>query len=238
MRTTIQTLITYFIIGIVGFFCFFPCFFVACLPASWRYENRIFYWCINFFYRTICWATFLPITIRGKENLPKQPAIFVANHQSSLDIPLLGRLMHAQPHVWLFLAKFAKIPVLGFIARRMNVIVDHRGIRRLVGSLKEVLMIIHHYKTHVLLFPEGGRYIDGTIHHFFYGFAILAKETNRPVIPVMIRNINKVYPPGAFLIRQFPVSITIGKPFILNEGESEDAFVQRVHAWFVAQTTE
>ena len=48
------------------------------------------------------WATFLPIHVEGKENLIEQPAIIIANHQSSLDIPVIGALFDHHPHVWLF----------------------------------------------------------------------------------------------------------------------------------------
>jgi 1-acyl-sn-glycerol-3-phosphate acyltransferase len=88
---------------------------------------------------------------------------------------------------------------------------------------------------HVLLFPEGGRYTDNTIHHFFAGFAMLAAETGRPVVPVLLYNVNKVFPPKSFLIHPNPITIIIGKPFIFTENETEEQFITRVRDWFVEQ---
>lgn len=213
------------------------CFIIACLPFKWRHDNRVYYTFLALFYRLYLKATFLNISVSGTENIPAHQAIIVANHQSSLDIPLLGSLVGFHPHVWLFLARFSKIPYLGFIARRMNIVVDHSGLRKLVGSVGQASDILKRCKSHVLMFPEGGRYIDGKIHKFYNGFARLAKETNRIVIPVFMRNVNKVYPPKSFLFQPYDISIIIGEPFVLLENESEIDFVKRVHDWFVAQET-
>lgn len=233
LLTVFKTLFLYSIIVVCGLIFVVPCFIIACLPERWRYDNRLYYWLLGCYYKAVRWAMFVPFTVEGKQQIPSEPAILVANHQSSLDIPVFGSLVNSHPHIWFFLVRFAKIPLLGFIARRMNVVVDHSGLRRLVGSLDKALKIIKERKSHVLLFPEGGRYIDGKIHNFFYGFAILAKETGRPVIPVMIYNLNKVYPPGSFLIHNYPIQVVVGSPFIYRSDETEDEFVQRVHTWFM-----
>jgi 1-acyl-sn-glycerol-3-phosphate acyltransferase len=232
----LRTIFTYIIVSIAIAIAFVPCFFIACLPQKWRYDNRVYYWFTNLVYKAAVYGSLVPVTVEGKENLPKDPAIFVANHQSAFDIPLLGFLVNGAPHVWLFLVRYAKIPLFGFVARRMNVVVDHSGLRKLVGSLEKAVDIVKERKSHLMLFPEGGRYIDGEIHSFFYGFAILAKGTGRPVFPVMMYNVGEVYPPYAFFIRPFPIRLVIGKPFIFQIGETEEEFVKRVHAWFLEQT--
>ena len=232
----IRSLCAYLIIAIFMVVCFTPCFFIACLPVRWRYDNRVYFLFAHIFYRVINGVLLLPITVEGKENISSEPVIYVANHQSSLDIPLLGSLVDGHPHVWLFWVKFAKIPIFGFIARRMNIVVDPRGLRKLTGSIDAAVQIIKNTKSHIIIFPEGGRYIDNKIHNFFYGFAILAKQTGRPVIPVMMTNVNKIYPPGAFIMHPHPIRMIIGKPFVFLPDETEDDFVQRVHLWFVEKT--
>ncbi|MGE0207090.1 MAG: lysophospholipid acyltransferase family protein [Candidatus Babeliales bacterium] len=228
----VRSLLTYCIVTIVFIIAFIPCFVIACLPERWRYDNRVYYWFSNLVYSVAVYGSLVPVRVQGRENLPEQPAIIVANHQSAFDIPLLGFLLKGAPHIWLFLVRYAKIPVFGFIARRMNVTVDHSGLRKLVGSLDKAAAIVKSHESHVIIFPEGGRFNDGVVHRFFYGFAILAHKTKRPVIPIMMRNPGKTYPPGAFLIRPYPIDILIGEPFTIQEGETEESFLQRVHAWF------
>ena len=160
---------------------------------------------------------------------------YAANHQSSLDIPLLGSLVGTFPHVWLFYVRYAKVPIFGFIVRRMNVVVDPSGLRKLVASLNEAARLVEGKDRHVMIFPEGGRYTDSKVHNFFYGFAVLAKKLHRPVIPVLLKNVGDVYPPGSFLLYPEPITITIGQPIHFKEHETEEEFLQRVHAWFLAQ---
>jgi 1-acyl-sn-glycerol-3-phosphate acyltransferase len=226
----------YIALGVIGTICFIPCFIVACLPERYRLNSKVYYFFSWLFYRTIVWGTFVPFTIKGKENIPQDPAIIVANHQSALDIPFFGMLVNSHPHIWLFLSRYAKIPIFGFVARRMNVVVDYSGLRKLTGAITEAARLIKGQQRHVLMFPEGGRSIDGKIHRFYYGFVILARETKRPVVPVMMFNLNKVYPPGSFVIHPYPVKIVIGEPFFIGEHETDEAFLERVHNWFVQQT--
>lgn len=235
----IRTLISVFIITIFGILCAIPCLIIASLPKKWRFDNRLYYWVSYFFFQGCVLATFVPVRIKYEdENALSHPTIIIANHQSSFDIPLLGLVLREQPHIWLFLARFSKIPFFGYILSRMNIVVDHRGLRKLVGSIESTLQTINGRTSHIILFPEGGRYIDGTIHQFFYGFALLSKATGRPVVPVLICNAGKVFPPGAYLLRPHKVSLHVGKPIYFMPEETDEAFVQRVHAWFVEKNKE
>lgn len=231
----IRALFGYFVIALMGIVCFIPCIFVACLPEKYRFNNKVYYFFSWLFYRIIVWGSFLPFTVEGKHHIPEEPAILIANHQSALDIPFLGMLVNCHPHIWLFLSRYAKVPFFGFVTRRMNVVVDYSGLRKLTGAITDAARLIKGQKRHVLMFPEGGRATDGTVHRFYYGFVILAKETKRPVVPVMMFNLNKAYPPGSFFIHQYPIKIVIGEPFRLGDDETDEAFLQRVHSWFVQQ---
>lgn len=225
----------YALMGIVGLICLIPCLLTACLPIKWRHHNRIYYWFSAFFFKAITKLTLLPFTVKGKENLPEQGAIIIANHQSALDIPFIGSVIGTRPHVWLFLKKYSKYPIFGFIVRRMNVVVDPNKLRKMVGSIEETKKLVSNNGRHIVLFPEGGRYIDGSIHRFFLGFALLAQATKRPVVPVLIVNLNKAYPPGSFLLKSYPVTLEIGNAFYMQEGETPEQFTERVRDWFVKQ---
>ena len=124
MSELFKTLLSYTIIGIAA--CFFvpPCLVIACLPARYRYDNRVFFFLTDRFYKIVIAATFNKYIVEGKEHLPTEPAIFVANHQSSLDIPVLGSLCNGYPHVWLVLELYLQTPILGFFIKRMFIAVD------------------------------------------------------------------------------------------------------------------
>jgi 1-acyl-sn-glycerol-3-phosphate acyltransferase len=231
-----KALIGYSIVALAGALCAIPLLINACLPARIRYANPLYYWFLDFFYRASLFASFLTINLKGNNSISATPSIIIANHQSAFDIPLLGSLLNCYRHSWLFLSRYAKIPLFGFILRRMNIIVDRTGLRKLTHSVEHALTITKGKKRHLIIFPEGGRFIDGTIHKFYYGFARIAYQTAMPVVPVFIKGAGKAYPPGSFLMRPYPIDITIGSPFFVEQGESIDSFVARVHEWFVQQT--
>lgn len=231
------------IIGTVLFYCTFAMLFIvfaipavilALLPTRWRYTNILYGWGAFICYWFLVKATCLRVIIQGKEHLPKTSAIFVANHQSLLDIPLFGELAHGQPHLWLLKEELKKVPVFGFVVKRIGILVDRRTLGTAVQALTKSLTIAHS-QLHIMIFPEGGRYVDDTIHPFFSGFAIIAQKTGRPVIPVFMKNLNKAFPPYSRWIYNYPVTITIGEPMKMQENENERTFVHRVRQWFEQQ---
>ena len=215
-----------------------PFLILLALPARYGFESKLFYW-LEY---SLCWLLFklcfLPITYVGQENMPHEPAVIVANHQSYLDIPLLVMVMHRYPHLWMALSYLMSWRLLRFILPKVAVLVDTSsplaGMRSLIAAIKKV----NGKRTHVVIFPEGGRYDDGKIHDFFAGFVILAKKMNRPIVPVFIKGVNVVYPRDSFWVTRAPVTIIIGKPMRMEEGELDEIFHDRVHQWFIEQNKE
>lgn len=190
---------------------------------------------MHVFYWLIIKCSFIPITFHGLENAPKEPSIIVSNHQSSLDIPLIGYTLKAYPHIWLAVAYLMTSPVLRFILPLLAILVDTSSPLRGMRSLNQAIKHIASNNRHVIIFPEGSRYVDAMVHEFFSGFVILARRTGRPVVPVRIFGAYKVYPPNSFLVQYHPIHVVVGKPMRMQEGEEIDAFKQRVRAWFLKQ---
>jgi 1-acyl-sn-glycerol-3-phosphate acyltransferase len=233
-RTVMWNLCSRAALTVVCLIIAIPVFILLLLPEKWRF-SKPFYWLFHFFYWGCLKSTFLPITFVGTEHVPNQPAIFVANHQSSLDIPLLGSLVDSFPHVWVAKRELLDLKVIGPILRRIAVLVDMSTPLKAMRSLVHLMELSEKEHQHVMIFPEGARYTDGQVHDFFLGFDILAKKTKRPVVPVYIDNAYKVYPPDVFWATYLPISVTVGMPFFFGEEETEESFKQRVHDWFAMQ---
>ncbi len=208
------------------------CLYVV--PQKYRY-NWFFFKLSDFFYKAVLRWSLLPITIIGKENLPTEPAVFVANHSSSIDIPLLGSLTNGYPHVWMATSWLLHSWIFRLSLPRFAVLIDMSTPQRGVRSLIQAIHLIKEQQMHAMIFPEGGRFIDDKLHPFFGGFVKLAKRTERAVIPVRIFDLDKVYPPNSFWIYYHPVKAIIGKPMYIQEGESDDQFKDRVYQWFLDQ---
>ncbi len=233
--TLLRTIFFYTVMLLVALIFAVPALIIACLPARWRYDSKLYGRLLQLGSWILLRATLLPVKITGWENIPNESVIFAANHQSFLDIPLLGAMARGAPQIWFFKEELARIPVFGFFIRRMGVIVDRRTLGKATQALSSGLRLSNGMKRHIVIFPEGARFTDGKVHAFLSGFAIIAKHTKRPVVPVMLYNTGKIAAPRAFFINNYPFRVVIGQPFRIGDEEPERAFVQRVHQWFVAQ---
>jgi len=213
-----------------------PLFIFICLPRRMRYSSKIVFIFVHFFYWAVLKCSLLPIRYVGLENLPDQPAIFAANHQSSFDIPLVGILAKRKPHIWLATSELLRSKLLRYFVPIFSIMVDVSSPVRAMRSLREVMMLANQHDNHIMIFPEGGRYTDGGVHKFFGGFVMLAKKMGRPVVPVCILGIDKVYPPNSLLVHWYPVTVIVGKPFVFEEGDTDENFKERVYQWFIEQT--
>lgn len=234
-RTWARTIFSRLLLGLLMLVCALPMAIVLCLPTKWVRRSKVFYYCVGWFYRIILRFTLLPITFKGKEHVPTTPVIFAANHQSSLDIPLVGVLARGKPHIWLAKQELMDSPILRFVLPRLAILVDMTTPLKGMRSLLQVVAEVKSNPCSIMIFPEGGRYIDDTVHEFYGGFTVLAKATGMPVVPVRIFGVNKVYPPDSFLVYYCPITVVIGKPITYTEGESDQEFKDRVYQWFIQQ---
>ena len=194
LGTILRTFFSYILLFFILLVYAIPILIFICLPKRIRFSNKVIFWFLHSFYFLVIKCSLLPIRYIGKENIPDQPVIFAVNHQSTLDIPLVGILCDGTPHVWLALKALLRSPTLRFVVPLFSVLVDMSTPAKGMKSIRQILQWMNSdVKGHVMIFPEGGRYTDGTIHEFFGGFVILAKKTGRPVVPVCIVGANKVY---------------------------------------------
>lgn len=231
----LHTLVSRILLILASIVFAIPILIMCCVPAKKRYDLKIFFYITNAFYWVILRCTLLPIRFKGLENLPTGPAIFAANHQSSLDIPLVGVLAKTMPHIWLAKHELMESLVLRWVLPLFAVLVDVSSPQKAMRSFRTLFALINGSQRHLMIFPEGGRYIDGNIHEFFNGFVLLAKKMGRPVVPVCITGVNKAYPPESFFVYWNPITVTVGPAFVYQTGETDDEFKNKVHAWFVEQ---
>jgi len=231
----VRSLFCYMLCGLSLALFMPPMLLIACLPERFRYDNKLFFLLLYCLYRCICFASLNRMVIRGSHNLQQEPVIFVANHLSAFDIPVVGSLCRGSKHVWLVLAYYLNTPLLGFFIRRMFVPVERDHPVKAAGSLRKMVRFLQEKPRHLIIFPEGTRNADGKVHEFYEGFALIAKLTGRPVIPVYMPNNGLIYPVNSFYVYPSPLDVIVGEPLSMQTDETEAAFAKRVHAWFCEQ---
>ena len=141
------------------------------------------------------WMVFLSgskITVIGKENLPEENVLFVGNHQSYYDIPLLLAFIGRQLG---FVAKIemTKVPVMRTWMKEMSCIFLDRSNTR--QSLKTILKGIEYLKSgkNLVLFPEGTRSKNGILGEFKPGSLKLGTKAEVPIVPITIVGSGNMY---------------------------------------------
>ncbi len=129
---------------------------------------------------------------KGKKNFTDEPYIIVANHRSALDgLIITAKLNNRMTRNTFFFAKekhwrtrFAR-----FMAGKNNVIVMDIN-KNLKESLQQMSYVLRQGKN-VIIFPEGTRSKSKELKQFKETFAILSKELNIPILPVVIKGSEK-----------------------------------------------
>jgi len=143
-----------------------------------------------------------------------RPHLFVANHQSWIDIPALFRALPVPLH---FLAKreLAAVPLLGWYIRAMGMVfVDRQDPRHGRATVNRAAALLAAGKS-VLSFPEGTRSRDGRLRPFKPGTFGAAIEAGADVVPVAIRGSGDVLPAGGFRVRPGTIAVRFGRPIML-----------------------
>lgn len=235
LSVIIYTLFSRFLLIIVSCVLALPvAFLIFVVPQRYRY-NRLYFLFSWVMYYLIVKISLLPITVEGKKNLPKEPAIYVANHSSSLDIPMLGVLLNGRSHVWFAMKWLTHFWFFRLLLPRVAVLVDMDNPHNNVRSLIKTIQMVKRHNMSIIIFPEGGRFVDDKIHPFYGGFVLLAKKIGLPIVPIRLYNLEKVYPPNTFWVHYCPVRIVIGDPVYVQEGETDEQCKERVFQWFMDQ---
>ena len=116
----------------------------------------------------------------------KKPHIFVANHNSYMDIPPIVQLKH-QPIKPLGKFESSKIPVFGWIYRAAVIMVDRSSPDKRAKSLRNLKAALHK-KVSIFIFPEGTFSMteERPLKNFYTGDFKLAIEMQVPIQPILL----------------------------------------------------
>ena len=116
----------------------------------------------------------------------KKPHIFVANHNSYMDIPPSVQLNH-QPIRPLGKFESSKIPIFGWVYRAAVILVDRSSPEKRARSLRNLKAALHK-RTSIFIFPEGTFSMTSQqpLKSFYNGAFKLAIEMQIPIQPILM----------------------------------------------------
>jgi len=157
-------------------------------------------------------ASNIKVTVKGFSNLNLHgPYIYMANHTSNFDIPVLQSCLPVHFR-WLAKAELFKIPIFGYAMKRAGYIsIDRSNKESAIQSLQQAAKIIKNGAS-VIIFPEGTRNRNQNVQPFKKGGFVLAVDSGVPIVPVILHGTWKIMPKNQFLIEPGHVVVEIKKP--------------------------
>ncbi|MFQ5962839.1 MAG: lysophospholipid acyltransferase family protein [Candidatus Scalinduaceae bacterium] len=168
------------------------------------------------------------IAFYGCENIPANGPIIVApNHITYYDpvIVAIGIRRNMEAMAW---GRLFSIPIFGKIIRFLGAFpveiskVDKSAYIKALETLNAGKALI--------IFPEGGRSIDGKVKKFKLGIARIASKTNASIIPVTIVGAYETWPKHKKLPHPGKISVYYHKPITIDKHKFVD--IQSKHDFF------
>jgi len=201
--------------------------------GSSLFERRGYFahWCARTWSRLILRTTGVRVDVRGLERLvPGRTYVFVANHQSIYDIPIL---FWSLPYQLRIIAKesLGRFPFLGWHLRRTgHMLVDRRRPDR--EAIFEWASRLTSQGLSLIVFPEGTRSVDGSVARFKGGTFLVAIDAGLPVVPISVIGSRHVMLKGRLATHPGHVRLVVHDPIDTTglAGTDPKVFADRITA--------
>ena len=140
--------------------------------------------------------------------------VFVSNHQSIYDIPILFSNLPFQLRI-IAKASLGAFPVLGWHLRYTGHLLVDRA-RPGAATLRQVGQLMRRGHS-LVVFPEGTRSVDGQVGRFKRGLFLLAVEAGLPIVPVAVIGSRHVMRKGRLMTCPGEVELVVHDPISTSE---------------------
>ncbi len=206
----------------------FPCILVAYLSSTGNLAfNMTRLWA-----RIVLAASFVRIRILHPERISKgRSYVIVANHQSFYDILAIVTTLGIQFR-WVIKKGILKLPLFGYaLYAARNIFIDRSNPREAMESIRKGTDRLPPGVS-IVIFPEGGRSMDGSIRPFKKGGFVIAVEKKWPILPVTINGSRAIHAKTARGVSPGVIEVVISEPIdtALYGPESMDALIERARS--------
>jgi 1-acyl-sn-glycerol-3-phosphate acyltransferase len=188
------------------------------------------------------------IEATGGENVPEGGFVYASNHESLVDILVLGAALPGD-FKWAAKRSVMNIPFLGWHLRLAgHVPVDRNQGKDAATAVMEAFESVLRDEKPLLVFPEGTRTVDGKLRPFKNGAFQAAVLTGKPVVPVALKGTFALMSRDAVDTGEGKsredrlVTVRIGKPLYpnaeLDEAEAVSDLRERTRAAVIEMLAE
>ncbi len=161
------------------------------------------------------------VTVKGAEHLAQlnSPAIFIPNHQSHMDTPVLMSALPSRIQNNLY---FGAAADRWFVKGKKKLILQPWYQSLALGNFPIVrgggsktldyAKWLLDQNCNLCIFPEGTRATSNELGQFRHGVSMLALQKQVPIVPVVLKGLRELRPKGAKAVTPGPVSVTFLEP--------------------------
>jgi len=158
---------------------------------------------------------------------PRQNYIFMSNHVSNLDPPILLPVIPGRCSV-LVKKQLFRIPILGAGMKVADLVpVDRSDREAAIESVNAAIRVLQR-GLHMLVFIEGTRSVDGRLLPFKKGPFHLAIDSGVSIIPVTLLGTFEAWPKTRFALRPGTATVVFHPPIDPHSYPDRDALMQAV----------
>ena len=163
-----------------------------------------------------------PVEVTGREKIDRDETyVMVANHQSLLDILVLFRLF--RHFKWVSKIENFRIPFIGWNMLLNGYIQLKRGDRSSTSTMLRACRKNLADGNSIMMFPEGTRSSTGKLRGFKTGAFSLAKDAQRPLLPIVVHGTASALPKrGVILQGRHRIRIEVLDPIPYSNFADED----------------
>jgi len=169
------------------------------------------------------WADFalslsgVQIHVTGEEHLwSHRPAVFVFNHQSALDMPIMIKLVRRDV-TGVGKAELRWNPIFGPLLWLAGVaFVDRADSKRAIEALRPAVEALR-AGTSLVIAPEGTRSPTPRLGRFKKGAFHMAMQAGVPIVPVVIRNAGDALPKNGLVVHPATIDVVVLPPIPTTE---------------------
>lgn len=150
-----------------------------------------------------------------------KPAVYIANHSSFLDI-LLTTMLH--PRLILLTNRWVwRSPVFGKIVRMAEYYPVADGAEDSIAPLRDLVQRGYG----IIVFPEGTRSYDDTIHRFHKGAFYIAEQLQLDIVPLVLHGVHYTMQKGDFLLKDGTTTLKAFSPIAPGNSSFGNNYSQR-----------